>query len=484
MSIETTVGVPHQGGEPSVPPGAHPHPHPAPQRALGTEAARQLATTTKSAPQMQEISDRWLLKVLPWVEVSGGTYRVNRRLSHAVGQGRVGFEQTGSEVRVVAPTLREIPLLRDFPDDGLLAELAGRCTARTVAVGELLAEAGQPVDQVLLIAHGKLDRLGVGKYGETTVLGMAADGDQLGHEALGEADPRWPYAVRAATAATVLALPRAAFQELAERSPELREQLERSAAGARHAVNKYGEAQIELSAGHRGEHELPSTFVDYELRPREYELSLAQTVLRVHTRVADLYNEPMNQTEHQLRLTVEALRERQEYELVNNPEFGLLATAAYEQRISTHSGPPTPDDLDDLLSRRRSTRCYLAHPRAIAAIGREASKRGLHPASVELDGKRVTTWRGVPILPCDKIPISARQTTSILAMRTGEDNQGVIGLRQTGLADEYEPGLSVRFMGIDEKAIISYLVSAYYSAAVLVPNAVGVLENVDIASRA
>ena len=60
-------------------------------------------------------------------------------------------------------------------------------------------------------------------------------------------------------------------------------------------------------------------------------------------------------------------------------------------------------------------------------------------------------------------------------MRTGEDDQGVVGLHQTGIPDEYEPGLNVRFMGINEKAIISYLVSAYYSAAVLVPDALGIL---------
>jgi hypothetical protein len=35
-------------------------------------------------------------------------------------------------------------------------------------------------------------------------------------------------------------------------------------------------------------------------------------------------------------------------------------------------------------------------------------------------------------------------------------------------------------MGISEQAIISYLVSAYYSAAVLVPDALAVLENVEI----
>ncbi|MEH1127624.1 hypothetical protein V6V89_24590 [Micromonospora sp. CPCC 206061] len=69
----------------------------------------------------------------------------------------------------------------------------------------------------------------------------------------------------------------------------------------------------------------------------------------------------------------------------------------------------------------------------------------------------------MPLLPCDKIPISPHGTTSILAMRIGEQSEGVIGLHQTGIPDEYRPGLSVRFMGVDEQAIISYLVSAYYS---------------------
>jgi hypothetical protein len=35
------------------------------QLSLGTTAARNLATTTKSVPQMQGISSRWLLKLLP-----------------------------------------------------------------------------------------------------------------------------------------------------------------------------------------------------------------------------------------------------------------------------------------------------------------------------------------------------------------------------------------------------------------------------------
>ncbi|MFJ1752982.1 family 2B encapsulin nanocompartment shell protein [Kitasatospora sp. NPDC088134] len=464
MTTETTAGIPQTGQ----------------QTSLSVAAAKNLASTTKSAPQVQEISNRWLLRALPWVEVSGGTYRVNRRLSYAVGRGRVGFAQTGGRVSVIPPSLRELPVLRGFEDDALLTELAGRFVQRDFAAGEELIEQGREIDEVYLIAHGKVDRVGTGKYGDTTVLGTLADGDHLGDEALTLADRRWPYGVRATTAGTALVLAWPAFQELVDRSEALRDQILAFIADSQLPQTHKGEAAIGMSAGHEGEFELPTAFVDYELAPREYELSVAQTVLRVHSRVADLYNQPMDQTEHQLRLTVEALRERQEHELVNNPEFGLLANTGYDQRIQTHSGPPTPDDMDDLLCRRRSTRFFLAHPRAIAAFGRECTARGLYPESILFEGKTVPSWRGVPILTCNKIPV-VNGSTSILAMRVGEDNQGVVGLRPGALPDQVEPGLNVRFMGIDEKAVISYLVSAYYSAAILVPDAIGVLENVDTA---
>jgi encapsulin shell SprI-like protein len=204
----------------------------------------------------------------------------------------------------------------------------------------------------------------------------------------------------------------------------------------------------------------------------------------VHTRVADLYNDPMNQLEQQIRRTIEALRERQELELVNNRDFGLLYNADLTQRVQTRTGPPTPDDLDELISRRRKTRFLFAHPRAIAAFGQECTRRAVYPQGVEIAGRAVMAWRGIPLLPCDKIPISHAGTTSILAMRVGEESNGVIGLYETGVPDEHQPGLSVRFMGIDDKAIISYLVSAYFSVAVLVPSALGILEHVELGRSA
>ena len=67
-----------------------------------------------------------------------------------------------------------------------------------------------------------------------------------------------------------------------------------------------------------------------------------------------------------------------------------------------------------------------------------------------------------------------------LGMRTGEAKQGVIGLFQTGLPGEQSPGLSVRFMGIDQRALASYLIALYCSAAVLTTDAIALLDDVDV----
>ncbi|MDF0556967.1 family 2B encapsulin nanocompartment shell protein [Kamptonema sp. UHCC 0994] len=451
-----------------------------PQLSLGTAAARNLATTTKSAPQMQEITPRWLLKMLPWVQTKGGTYRLNRRLNYMVADSRLTFANTGTVVEVIPQELCQLPLLRGFNDTGVLSALASRFVQQEFAPGDIIVQSGQRADRLFSIAHGKVNKTVAGKYGEEALLDRLADGDHFGDRELVQPESTWKFTIKAVTRCTVLALPQQAFREVLNQSEALQAHLEQVRISAQQPQNKYGEAAIALSASHVGETQLPGTFVDYELSPREYPLSIAQTVLRINTRVSDLYNEPMNQTEQQLRLTIEALRERQEYDLINNREFGLLHNADLKQRIYTRSGPPTPDDLDELITRRRKSKFFLAHPKTIAAFSRECNRLGISTESIDLNGSKVITWRNVPILPCNKIPITKNQTSSILILRTGEEDQGVIGLHQTGIPDEYQPSLSVRFMGISEQAIASYLITAYYSAAVLVPDALGILEDVEI----
>ena len=247
-------------------------------------------------------------------------------------------------------------------------------------------------------------------------------------------------------------------------------------------LNKVRDAsQVEVACSERDERDLPETFVDYQEHPREYLLSAVTTVVDVHTRVSDLYSSPHDQIHEQLRLTIEILKERQESELLNNPEYGLLNNIADSQRIQPRTGAPTPDDLDELLVKVwKEPAFFLAHPQAIAAFGREATRRGVPPATVSLFGSQFLTWRGVPLIPSDKLAVNAQGKTNILLLRTGESRRGVIGLYQPNLLGQQGPGLSVRFMGISRKAIASYLISLYCSLAVLTDDAAAVLANVDV----
>lgn len=306
---------------------------PEPQLSLSAAAARNLATATVTVPQWAEITPRWLHKLLPWIDIDGGVYRVNR----------------------VAK-----------------------------------ASKGQP-------------------------------------------------------------------------------------------ANEFGESRVELLTVDGGEPKLPTTFVDYDVDPREYHLSTIQTIVHTHTRVTDLYSNRIDQLREQIRLTVEAVKEREEWELINHPQFGLLKEVSARQTIQTRKGTPTPDDLDELLSLVwKKPAFFLAHPKAIAAFGREATRRGVPPPTVQLFGSPFITWRGVPLIPSNKLSIDKGDRTQILLLRVGEAQQGVVGLQKAGVTGEVEPGLSVRYMGTNEHSIASHLVTRYFSAAVLTEDAIARLDNVSI----
>ena len=248
-------------------------------------------------------------------------------------------------------------------------------------------------------------------------------------------------------------------------------------------VNKVEEGKpIESVCAHEDESPLVTTFVDYQDKPREYRLSSINAVLNVHTRVSDIFSNPYDQVREQLRLLIESVKEKQESELLNNADYGLLHNVADSQKLKTRNGAPTPDDLDELLTKVwKEPSLFLAHPRAIAAFGRECTRRGVPPPTVTLFGTPFLTWRGVPLIPSDKIAVRTKDHKSkILLVRIGEKKQGVIGLFQPGLPGEQSPGLSVRFMGIDERTLASYLVSLYCSAAVLTDDAIALLEDVDV----
>jgi hypothetical protein len=240
------------------------------------------------------------------------------------------------------------------------------------------------------------------------------------------------------------------------------------------------EALVTVECGVTQEAALPSAGIDYEEQPREYTLCTVSTTLEVQTRISDLFRSPMDQVREQLTVLVEIVKERQEHELLNNENYGLLHAAVQSQRIKTRTGEPTPDDLDDLIVKVwKEPAFFLAHPLAIAAFGRECTRRGVPPATVTLFGSPFITWRGLPLIPTDKLKVENGKT-NILLLRTGEKKRGVVGLFQPGLPGEVSPSLSVRLMGINQRGAASYLISLYCSAAVLTEDALAVLENVEV----
>ena len=249
-------------------------------------------------------------------------------------------------------------------------------------------------------------------------------------------------------------------------------------------VNKVKEGRpddIRIECSPSDGEDLPAAFIDYEEQPREYTLSTVTTTIEVQTRISDLYRSPMDQVHEQLGVLIEKVKERQENELVNNANYGLLSNVDPAMRVKTRTGAPTPDDLDELIAKVwKEPAFFLAHPRAIAAFGRECTRRGVPPPTVTLFGSPFLTWRGLPLVPTDKLTVSEDGKTNILLLRTGEKKRGVVGLFQPGLPGEVSPSLSVRLMGINQSGAAQYLLSLYCSVAVLTDDALGVLEGVDV----
>ncbi len=459
------------------------------QRSVTTSVAKNLANTTKTSPKMMSITPRWLLNLLPWVQVNGGTYRVNRTKVELPKAERIEIDVSANVATFQPEALRSVPLFSKLPD-AVIARMAGRFKTEEVSLGNELIVEGEDRSKFFIIAQGQVEVLSKGVHGSNLRIALLADGEFFGEAELVSDKPS-DVTIRTITPCVLLTLSLKDLDAVLGEMPNLKGEFKKAIdehQELRSTVNRYGERNIDLVSGFAENVEIPETFVDYSANPREYSLSAVQTVVRVHTRVSDLYNDPFNQLEEQMRLTIEGIKERQEWELINSKKFGLIHSVDPAMRISTRYGAPTPDDLDELLALVwKKPAFFLAHPKAIAAFERECTWRGVPPVTTNLFGTPVITWRGVPLVPCDKLEMKSRYqsnqsfgTTSILLLRLGEADQGVVGLHQAGIPGEIMPSLSARLMGLDSLGVAAYLLTLYFSCAVLTDDALGVLENVEV----
>lgn len=459
------------------------------QRSVTASVAKNLANTTKTSPQMMSITPRWLLGLLPWVQVEGGTYRVNRTKAELSKAERIEVELVNGQMTFRPEALRSVPLFFRVPE-AVLTRMSARLKTEEVSLGNKLLIEGEDRGKFFIIAQGQVEVLSKGLHGRELRLALLTEGEYFGETDL-VSDRASDITVRTITPCILLTLSRKDLDAVLAEEPSVADEFHRAIEEHRErasTVNRYGERNIDLVSGFAENVEIPETFVDYSAHPREYSLSAVQTVVRVHTRVSDLYNGPYDQLEEQMRLTIEGIKERQEWDLVNSTKFGLLHSVDPAMRISTRYGAPTPDDLDELLALVwKKPAFFLAHPKAIAAFERECTWRGVPPVTMNLFGFPVISWRGIPLVPCDKLEMKSRYqsnqwfgTTSILLLRVGEADQGVVGLHQAGIPGEISPSLSARLMGLDSLGVASYLLTLYSSCAVLTDDALGVLENVEV----
>jgi hypothetical protein len=441
---------------------------------------------------MMSITPRWLLRLLPWVQINGGTYRVNRTKVELSKAERIDVDFTNGIATFSPDSLRSVPLFAHLPVE-ITTRMASRFKTEIVSLGNELIVEGEDGSKFFIIAQGQVEVLSKGAHGSNLRIALLTEGEFFGEADVVSDNPS-DVTIRTLTPCVLVTFSRKDLDAVLNEQPSVKGEFKKAIdkhSELRLAVNKYGERNIDLVSGFAENVEIPETFVDYSANPREYSLSAIQTIVRVHTRVSDLYNGPYDQLEEQMRLTIEGIKERQEWDLINSKKFGLLHSVDPAMRTSTRYGAPTPDDLDELLAKVwKKPAFFLAHPLAIAAFQRECTWRGVPPATTLLFGTPVITWRGVPLVPCDKLEIGKTNrdqsshrfgTTSILLLRVGEADQGVVGLHQTGIPGEIMPSLSARLMATDTLGVASYLMSLYSSCAVLTDDALGVLENVEVA---
>ncbi|NTV61898.1 MAG: cyclic nucleotide-binding domain-containing protein, partial [Chlorobiaceae bacterium] len=273
------------------------------QRSVTTKVARNLANTTKTPPQMMSITPRWLLKLLPWVHVSSGTYRVNRTKIELQKPERIGIEFHEGDPSFKPEALKSIPLFASFNDD-IITGLAKKFVLEESDLGNTLILEGEERHKLFIIAHGQVEILSKGLHGEELRIALLSEGEFFGEEELVSQKPS-TVTIRTITPVSFFSLSSNDIDKLFKESPSIGESFGKAVEEylkIRSTVNKHGEKHIDLVAGFDEDVEIPETYVDYSNKPREYSLQAIQTVVRVHTRVSDLYNEPYNQIEQQMRL--------------------------------------------------------------------------------------------------------------------------------------------------------------------------------------
>src|SRR5580704_3232114 len=215
------------------------------QRSVTTSVAKNLANTTKTRPQMMSSTPRWLLSLLPWVQVDGGTYRVNRTKVELPKAERIGVDFSGAAASFPTESLRSVPLFSKLPES-VISRMASRFKTEEVSLGNKLLVEGEDRSKFFIIAQGQVEVLSKGVHGSDLRIALLTDGEYFGETDLVSDKPS-DVTVRTITPCVLVTLSRKDLDAALAETPNLNDEFRKAIADhleLRSTVNRYGERNI------------------------------------------------------------------------------------------------------------------------------------------------------------------------------------------------------------------------------------------------
>lgn len=482
------------------------------KHSIGIDSAKNLAHIQGTPVQIPYTTPRLLLKALEWLDVENGILQINQvnylsdiKKQIAKPTSQINFQ----DYYFLSDLLKSVPLFRVIPDD-LIKEILQGLYQKTVNAGDVIVKEGELGNKFYIVTEGQFD-VSIEIQKKPSIIKSLGSGDYFGEMALIDDSPR-RASIIAASKGSLLCLNKETFAKIVNH-PDLKQQLQEAFKNRKRELelSYYSATEVEmpLISGHIGEPLIPQTYANYVERPKQIHLSLVQVVIGLHTRINDLYNScAHNQLGDQLKVAIENIEERVELEIINNKQFGLLAAA--DPDLVIQSGDENIlDELDQMLSLVwKNPSFFVAHPKIILKLSKAATALSLSLQIVNFQGHNCISWRGVPILPSSKMPVSEggsrplvqesdrggqeggsagqgskAEYSDVILLRTGLDNQGVVGLHKLDVYSDIVvsngiKSLAIKEMGINQHSIENYLLTKYFSVAILVPDALAVLKNV------
>ncbi len=149
------------------------------QRSVTTSVARNLANTTKTSPKMMSITPRYLLNLLPWVQVDGGTYRVNRTKVELSKAERIEVDWSAGAASLSAESLRSVPLFSKLPET-IISRMTSGFKIEEVSLGNQLIVEGEDRSKFFIIAQGQVEVLSKGVHGSKLRIALLTEGEFFG----------------------------------------------------------------------------------------------------------------------------------------------------------------------------------------------------------------------------------------------------------------------------------------------------------------